>query len=610
MKLFRWSGLIGFAVVITAVLVIGFFFIDNWVKAGIEAGGTRVNGAEVNVGDVDLTFSPLGFRVEDLRITNADRPTHNLFELDEARLELRLTQLFFGRINIDAMIVDGMRSGTERERLGRVLAEAASDDGAESGGDSGGDAADSGASSNRRQLPAPEQAARSALGGTRAAADQAGERLSNAADNVEQAFNALPDEASLDEYDNRLDALGERRLNSIEAVRRTRDDLAALADQAGRDQLSVANARQAAREAVSTAENALGEVLEAPAQDWAALRADYPLNAATATRLGRLLIGDAVFDQVEQLQTWYQQVSPWLERLAPERDDDSGPQRLDGRYVRFPTDNPSPNFLLREGLIGFEADGRPWRISLDDVTGQQRMIGRPVRLAIVKGDDEDPNLRIEGVLDRRGEQREDRFELFGRDLGLGERQLAVSDAQLNWVPGRTDLTGEVTVTDNRLDGELLLRFSGSEFQAGGSNRTATLLNQALASVERFELGIDVDGRVDAPELSLTSDLDNQLNQALSRVVREEYERWLSQARASLDAEVDSITAPLRSRVDDIRAERDAVQARADAFQQEVTERIEAERNRLNRRLRQLEEEAENAIRDQVEDQIKDLDLPF
>ena len=96
MKLFRWSGLIGFAVVITAVLVIGFFFIDNWVKAGIEAGGTRVNGAEVNVGDVDLTFSPLGFRVEDLRITNADRPTHNLFELDEARLELRLTQLFFG----------------------------------------------------------------------------------------------------------------------------------------------------------------------------------------------------------------------------------------------------------------------------------------------------------------------------------------------------------------------------------------------------------------------------------------------------------------------------------------------------------------------------------
>lgn len=609
MKMFRWSGLIGFAVVITAVLVIGFFFIDNWVKAGIEAGGTRVNGAEVNVGDVDLTFSPLGFRVEDLRITNADRPTHNLFELDEARLELRLTQLFFGRINIDAMIVDGMRSGTERERLGRVLAEPESDDDAGDGGGGSGDEP-AGTSSNRRQLPEPQQVARSALGGTRAAADQAGERLSAAADNVEQAFNNLPDEASLDEYDNRLDALGERRLNSIEAVRRTRDDLAALADQAGRDQLSVANARQAAREAVSSAENALQEVLEAPAQDWAALRADYPLNAATATRLGRLLIGDTVFDQVEQLQTWYRQVSPWLERLAPERSEDSGPQRLEGRYVRFPTDNPSPNFLLREGLIGFEADGRPWRISLDDVTGQQRLIGRPVRLAIVKGDADDPNLRIEGVLDRRSEQREDRFELFGRDLGLGERQLAVSDAQLNWVPGRTDLTGEVRVIDNRLDGELLLRFSGSEFQAGGSNRTAALLNQALASVENFELGIDVDGRVDSPELSLTSDLDNQLNQALSRVVREEYERWLSQARASLDAEVDSITAPLRSRVDDIRAERDAVQARADAFQQEVTERIEAERNRLNRRLRQLEEEAENAIRDQVEDQIKDLDLPF
>lgn len=634
MKLFRWSGLIGFIVTLAVLLVIGFVFIDNWIKAGIEAGATRVNGAEVNVGDVDLTFSPIGFKLQDLRITDVDEPTRNLFELDEATVQLRLAPLFFGRVNIEALIVDGMRSNTERRRPGRVL-RPATDAAASAGNSTSSNSTPSNTSSENTAstsnpttaaadgsaestaagaaetaaeeaggLPAPAQAALANMAETQAAADRADEQLGTASDNVASALAALPNNASLDDYDRRLDALSERRLDSIDAVRQTRDDLNALAAQAGRDQLAVANARQAARDAVQSAETAVRDLAAAPGKDWAALRDQYPLNASTATKLGRILLGDEIFDQVDQLQQWYQQISPWLARLAPEPSD--GPQRLDGRYVRFPHPNPSPNFLLREGRIGFEADGQPWRIELTDVTGQQRLIGRPVRLSIVKGDLEDPRLRIEGVLDRRGEQTEDHFELFGRDLGLGNRQLAVSDAQLNWAPGRTDLTGTIDVTDGALDGEVLLTFADSGFQASGSNLTATLLNQALAQVSNFNLGIDVDGTVRRPELSLASNLDNQLNQALSRVAREEYERWLSQTRAAMDAEAAQLRAPLDERLADVRAERDRVQAKADAFQAEVTDRIDAERDRLNQRLRRLESDAENAVKDQ----IKKLDLPF
>jgi len=357
---------------------------------------------------------------------------------------------------------------------------------------------------------------------------------------------------------------------------------------------------------VQSAEDALADVSAAPARDWAALREKYPLNAATATRFGRMLLGDEIFDQVEQIQDWYEQASPWLARLAPERSEDQGPQRLDGRYVRFPHPNPAPNFLLREALIGFEADGQPWRIQLLDVTGQQRMTGQPVRIEIVKGDLDDPRLRIAGVLDRRGDSVHDRFELFGRDLGLGARSLAVSDAQLDWVPGRTDLSGTVDVIDGELDGNLELQFSDSNFAAAGDSRTTTLLNQALSSVSAFDMGIDIDGTVRRPQLSLTSDLDNQLNQALSRVVREEYDRWLAQSRASIEAEAAQLRAPLDERLTQVRAERDRVQAQADEFQAEVTERIEAERDRLQQRLRRLESQAEDAIKNE----IKKLDLPF
>jgi len=628
MKVFRWSGLIGFVAVLALLLVIGFFFIDNWIKAGIEAGGTRINGAEVNVGDVDLTFSPIGFKLENLRITDVDEPNKNLFELDEARLQLRLAPLFFGRVNIESMIVDGMRSGTERRRPGRVLKP---ESGAGSADNSNSAPADAGATSDAQSndggqaptssqqgdsasenpsdessFPDPTEVALANLEYTRSAVTQARTQMQTASDNVGAALDALPNDDSLDDYDRRLDALSERRLDSIDAVRRSLDDLSTLGEQAGRDQRSVANARQAARDAVETAEDAIAEVGAAPAEDWDALKEQYPLNAATATRFGRMLLGDEIFDQVEQLQDWYEQVSPWLERLAPEAGESDGPQRLDGRYVRFPHPNPSPNFLLREALIGFEVDGQPWRIQLLDVTGQQNMTGQPVRIDIVKGDLDDPRLRVDGVLDRRGDSVHDRFELFGRDLGLGDRSVAVSDAQLDWVPGRTDLSGSVDVIDGELDGDLLLKFSDSDFGAEGSNRTAALLNQALSSVSSFEMGIDIEGTVRRPQLSLTSDLDNQLNQALTRVVREEYDRWLAQSRASIDAQAAQLKAPLDERLAEVRAERDRVQAQADEFQTEVTDRIESERDRLRQRLRRLESEAEDAIKDQ----IKKLDLPF
>ncbi|MDX1342920.1 MAG: hypothetical protein R3227_11215, partial [Reinekea sp.] len=63
MKMFRWSGLIAFVLFTTLLLVLGFFFLDGWMKKAVEAAGFSVNGSEVNVGDVDLTLNPLGFRL-------------------------------------------------------------------------------------------------------------------------------------------------------------------------------------------------------------------------------------------------------------------------------------------------------------------------------------------------------------------------------------------------------------------------------------------------------------------------------------------------------------------------------------------------------------------
>lgn len=617
MKLFRWSGLIAFVVVLTLITVIGVLFLDSWVKSGLETGGTRVHGAEVNVASVDLSLSPLGFDIRGVQVTDKENPERNLFELGTARLAMDLPKLFLGKISIDDLTVSGMSGGTERSEPGHIVPVDTSDSGP-GVAQRARDAAASRADSARAALPEPAEAVNQALTQTRAATDQAGNTFESSRSEVGSALNNLPDDASIEQYDERIEALRGRSLNSLDAIRTTRADLEELQSQAVEDQLSVAAARQAANSAVSESREALEAALEAPAEDWAALREAYPLNQASAVRAGRLLLGDAIFDRYDQARKYYTQAAPWLRRLAPSggEQEEEGPARLDGRYVRFDTPNPTPNFLLRQGLISFETDGWPWSLTMSQVTGQQRLTGEPVTLQLMRGEEGDEAMRIDAVLDRRQPTTIDRFDVIGRDLAFSPRSLDLGGVNVDWAPGTVDMGGEVTVTGDQVDGRIELNFSGSVFEAEGDGQIAAALGDALEGITEFDIGIRVTGDVSAPELALTSDLDNQIQSALSAALRAEYNRWLETTKARLDAEVETLTAPLQARFDEIEEQGDAVREQADEFQQQVMDRLEAleqellaERDRLSNAADAERRRAEDEARERAEDALDDLELP-
>lgn len=617
MTLFRWSGLIAFVVVLTLLIVIGVLFLDNWARAGLEAGGTRVHGAEVNVASVDLTLSPLGFEVRGVQVTDKENPARNLFELDTARLAMDLPKLFLGKTSIDDLTVSGMSTGTERSEPGRIVP-VDTDTGEPGVEDRAREAAANRAESVRAALPEPAEAVEQALTQTRTATDQARTTFEGSRSGVGNALSNLPDDASIAQYDERIEALRGRSLDSLDAIRSAQADLTELQRQAQEDQLSVAAARQAADSAVSDSREALEAALAAPAADWAALREAYPLNQASAVRAGRLLLGDAIFDRYDQARKYYTQAAPWLRRLVPESSDseDEGPARLDGRYVRFDTPNPTPDFLLRQGLISFEADGWPWLLTLTGVTGQQHLTGEPVRLQLMRGETSDEAMRIDAVLDRRQSTTVDRFDVIGRDLAFAPRSLDLGGVDVDWAPGTVDLGGEVTVTGDQVDGLIELSFSGSVFEAEGEGQVATALGNALEGISEFDIGIRVTGDISAPELALTSDLDNQIQSALTAALRAEYNRWLETTKAHLDAEVEALAAPLQARFDDIEQQGEAVRDQADAFQQQVTDRLAAleqelldERDRLSNAVDAERRRAEEEARRRAEDALDDLELP-
>lgn len=613
-KLFRWGGLIGFIVFTAVTLLIGFFFLDNWVKAGIEAAGTSANGAEVNVGDVDVTLSPLGFLIENVEVADAEKLTHNAVEFGRIELAINFPQLFLGNVRIESLQVSDIQTNVERATPATAVVE----DAVEATGDESatGTASNSAQSEQQpsqiseaannivSQLPSASSIVNDFSNNSRAAIANAEDVVAQSKQSITASINELPGDDELASYRQQINAIRNTNLNSLEKVNTASRQLQTLTDEAGNDQRDIIDVRRSIDAAVDESETAIRDIAGSPNEDWQALRAANPFNAEGAVKVAELLLGEDFVNRVEQAQYWYGKARPWLARLKTEDDDEPSPERLDGQYIHFYHPDPTARFQLDYGLLSFELDSWPWQLELQDITSKQTDGTRPTQLLLQRGEEDQVGFSVSGLLDQIDGQQVDTYEMVGNGVRFASRNLSLSDTSVSWVPSPADISGEVVSVDGELDGEILMQFPRNEFTATGGS-LGSYLNQALSNVQAFNVVLDISGTATRPSINVRSNLDNQLNNAIADIARGEYEAWLADVREELDNEVARLRAPVDDGFDEVTELQETAEARIDQFQNEVVAEIEALVKEVEAEQKRLENAARDAVENAVEDAVKD-----
>jgi uncharacterized protein (TIGR03546 family) len=115
----KWG--IAVALVLLALVVGGSMLLVDYYLAGkIEAQLGRANGAEVNIGQVDLALWRGRARLVDIQFTDPADPTRNRFEADEITLDISIRGLLAKRTISDQVVVPGAVVGGKRETPGQV----------------------------------------------------------------------------------------------------------------------------------------------------------------------------------------------------------------------------------------------------------------------------------------------------------------------------------------------------------------------------------------------------------------------------------------------------------------------------------------------------------
>jgi len=118
--LLRKSGLILVGVVVLISLVLEFFLLDITIKNGLQSGLSKATGAEVNIGNAHLSLMGGKLELEDLQITDPDKPTHNLLQLDALAIDTSIRDLLRRNYVIELMAGDTLKRDVLRDKPGEV----------------------------------------------------------------------------------------------------------------------------------------------------------------------------------------------------------------------------------------------------------------------------------------------------------------------------------------------------------------------------------------------------------------------------------------------------------------------------------------------------------
>jgi len=593
-KVLRLPGFVVFGVFVLLVALGWWLYADRLVQRGVEATGESIVGAKVELESVDLRPTDGSVRLTGLQVANPDAPMSNLIEAEEITVDLMLEPLLEKKLVVENLVVTGVRFNTPRETSGAL------------------ENPDPEAGQLWREVNAwadqielPSLSFETLTGAVRTEAispdslrtvqyaREVVSRVDSMRTNWESRLTALDPRPRIDSVEavvQRLESFRPTPLNALQIPGLLQDARTTLTNVTSLQQ-DIASLDDAVREGVGSLRIGPELISELRAQDLAYARSLLNIPSLEAPSISPALFGGTALVWLKPVLFWAQTAERFLPPGLDPRNR-PGPQRAraEGTTVEFPGRATWPNFLLQQGELGMEIAGTgaaagAYTANLTNLTSAPALLGQPMEISLGRseGAQGPRGLSLSAVLDHTTAVLRDSVALgldgvrlpeidltpFGGNLDLGQGESTFSlrrvgdqiDATLHWVStdlGWTRAGGAPTVPP----------------ELGTAEWARDLVWRTLTGVERVELGMGLQGSIESPTISITSNLGD----AVAASLRRELGQQIADAEARLRQEVDSRIQPL---VQDARS-------RVAAVQTEVVDRVAAGRQEVDELRARLE----------------------
>lgn len=539
MKWIRWWGLGAFFVVVAVIALLWMVFVDGWVRRLIEAAGTQVVGAHVDLEEADLSLFPVGLTLTRLQVTNPHAPMTNAVEA--ARLAMGLDGLYLlqRKVIVEEMFMEGVRLNTPRTRSGAIkpVDERLPDEKSLLG-----------VSLPSLEIPDVKTILQQEDLETMRLIEELKADLKQEKVLWETRLQDLPGKAQFANYQERVKRLKAAAKDGLEGMLGGVGEVQALKEEIERDVQVLKAARKDYEEKLTRLNRRLEQLQTAPQRDLQRLKAKYSLSPQGLANMSQTLLGAQIGAWVQQGVTWYERIEPFLEGAQAIRKRQTGPEvdrpvRGKGVDVHFPEAHPLPEFLIRLAKVSVQLDAGNVKGTVRNITSDQPTLRKPMTFDF-SGDELKgvQSIALEGTLNHIVPS-ESKDHLTGQvtDYELSKVVLSKDD---QWpvvlTQGRGDVTVHIKLNENILatrgaaDVRDLRLTAGRE---GETNLLARTLSSAVEDISQLSLEVDVEGTLDRYEVELASNLDRIVQKAAGKIVGELAARFGGDLQSAISAKI-------------------------------------------------------------------------
>jgi uncharacterized protein (TIGR03545 family) len=118
---FRLGALLPICIIFVLVGIYFHFVFDSNLRTGIQWIGTKVNGAEVDVGRVATSFLKGSLVISDIEVTDKNQPSTNILQIGSIRFQLLWDALLRAKVVVDEASILKIEVHSPRKRPGFVV---------------------------------------------------------------------------------------------------------------------------------------------------------------------------------------------------------------------------------------------------------------------------------------------------------------------------------------------------------------------------------------------------------------------------------------------------------------------------------------------------------
>jgi uncharacterized protein (TIGR03545 family) len=626
--LIRWKFGVPLALGILALVLYTFLLLDQQLRWVVEKLATNANGAEVNIGSLKTSLSGFYLEIQKVQMTDPEAPEFNRLEVGKMRFDLGSSGLLRGKFIVEDASMQDIQIRSKRAKPGRVL-----------------------------PPPPPEPEGPGAV-------EQAKELLAPVKDEVvANAMNVLKEnkldnpfkDINWDDLPSRQAILkieadwGQRQqmfqdvlskmpkasdfqqirteVTGMKAPQDPTQIQAALANLEGikaKAQIQfdrVEAASQQLKNEASQITNQVKSLDDLVKQDIAVLSQKLKLPDLDFKNLAEEICGPEIKRYIKVFEVYYAKVKPYLE--SKEKPAPSKALRLAGTDVSFPDRNGLPGFWLKKMQISSKetADGPLGDLlgKVTDLSSAPALVAQPTQV-LLEGSFQQlgiQGLKAEATLDHRQAVSRDAIKLGVASFPIADRMLNQSlDYALGFYKAQGGLQMNFVLEGEQVQLELNTLMKQLSWKVEAQNeRVKNLLDGVFGPMNEVQIAAKAQGPWQGLQWKVTSNLVDQLRQALRTALSKEIAAMQDQLKQELEKRMEAEKSKLESRmreqlklwenqVGTVQTEADGAKNQIEEQKNQLQNLVSSKKAEAEQKLNEEKKKQEEKAKEQIKGKLK------